>query len=164
MNDRCRHYEIEITRWLDEDLSSQEVDALKSHLGNCPSCQRQAERLKELRRDWTFPAPLISTATDRESILEAALQQQTRTVSESNPLFTRLKQLIEKPFFLNAATVCGIIAIVLVSIDLQRQVSTATIPADWSNSVPVYSRTEYESTVTGKKSSVQTDIELPMTR
>jgi anti-sigma factor RsiW len=83
------HVESELVAYLDEELSQRERARVKAHLGTCPHCAADLERLRALRRrlDTTFDAALspVHLPAGADERIRAALRRRLERHTARRP-------------------------------------------------------------------------------
>src|SRR5580693_7106436 len=69
----CDYLNVDLLRYLDNDLSEQEVKYLRAHLNTCVYCQDRLERERALSRFLHESRPLYSAPVELRSQISAAI-------------------------------------------------------------------------------------------
>jgi anti-sigma factor RsiW len=89
----CGDFAVWILRYVDNELSGQELDDFRSHLGSCANCQAQVEEEKALSQLLHRSRPLYSAPTELKARISAVTE---RALSPDTP--SRLHQPALQPW------------------------------------------------------------------
>ena len=97
----CDYLNVDLLRYLDNDLSEQEVKYLRAHLDTCVYCQDRLQRERALSRFLHESRPLYSAPAELRSQISAAIEEyaargQSRSDSwwRASPLILSWKMLV----------------------------------------------------------------------
>src|SRR6202041_289380 len=71
----CDDLNVDLLRYLDNDLSEQELKYLRAHLDSCVYCQDRLERERALSRFLRESRPLYSAPAELRSQISAAIEE-----------------------------------------------------------------------------------------
>jgi mycothiol system anti-sigma-R factor len=71
----CDDLNVDLLRYLDNDLSEQEVKYLRAHLDTCVYCQDRMQRERALSRFLNESRPLYSAPAELRSQISAAIEE-----------------------------------------------------------------------------------------
>lgn len=69
---RCDQIEPRLDAFLDGELTAEEIAVLQSHLDGCPTCRRETESRRELRRAFAARPRVAAPSGLQDAILAAA--------------------------------------------------------------------------------------------
>lgn len=153
MNGICEQAREMITRHLDSELSSAEIEELSKHLETCQSCREELEAMQMLRQTWQEPPAIESRLEDRAAILAAAGQ-----VAVQQPgLLERFRQWLVPSDLVTATAMAA--SVVLLVLLLEGR-SSDELPKGWSRSSTVLSMAEYRARIDGTQIEIDENLNL----
>src|ERR1700730_4966071 len=90
----CDDLNVDLLRYLDNDLSEQEVNYLRAHLDTCVYCEDRLERERALSRFLHESRPLYSAPAELRSQISAAIEEYAARGQSRSDSWWRASRLI----------------------------------------------------------------------
>ncbi len=150
----CEHFELLISQYLDDELSTEELESLNAHIQACADCKELYDDLSTLKND--FSASLLTPPTHMHDTIMKSIQNES-FATEQTPHQINSKK-IHRTWISFAAMFAVIISSILVLYPNLNKPSTMLVQES------IYSTTDSSPNFGGANEETEIDNALPYSK